>query len=376
MGNHPLAGSGALERSGRLGQSRFASNLTEFDGNLTSVAADARFAGALERAAVSPTSLETWAGCPFRYFLSTVLRLSKLEAPEETAVISPLERGSLMHSILERFISETQASGAAPSPGAPWGEAGHRRLMELAEESFAEAEARGVTGKSLLWDMVKQDMRDDLTTFLEEDARLRTTNDTRSVKLEARFGMGGDSPDVTDEGTGLRFRGIIDRLDVNADGDSVLVIDYKTGSSSPYRDLEKDPIDRGKRLQLGIYSLAARRMVPGASAIRAAYWFTTNRGRFALLPRQLFDINDDETSDRFRYGVSTIVEGIRSGVFPANPGVREDRGRPENCRFCDFDTICPSRRLDIWRRKREDPVLESYLRLASADPADADGGGK
>ena len=369
MGSHPLAGSGALERADRLGLSRYAPGLTEFDGNLTSVAAEARFAGALEGAAVSPTSLEAWAACPFRYFLGNVLRLSALESPEETAVISALERGSLIHSILERFVSETQ------DPDAPWGEEGYQKLMKLAEESFAEAEARGVTGKPLLWDLAKEDIREDLATFLEEDARLRANNDTGSVKLEARFGMGGESPEVTDEVTGLRFRGIIDRLDVSAGGDSALVIDYKTGSSYSYRNLESDPIDNGKRLQLGVYSLAARRLFPKAANVRAAYWFTTNRANFELFPRQFFNIDDEETSQRFRYGVSAIVEGIRSGVFPANPGAPGDRGQPENCRYCDFDSLCPSRRVELWRRKREDPLLGSYLRLASGGPSDAEEGG-
>ena len=376
MDAHPLAGKGALARANRLGRSRYAVRLTEFDGNLSSVAGEDRFARALKGAAVSPTSLETWAGCPYRYFLGNVLRLSVLEAPEETAVISALERGSLIHGILEWFVAETEASGAAPSPGALWEEEGYRRLMELAEQSFNEAEARGVTGKPLLWDLAKQDIREDLTTFLEEDARLRMANGTQRVMPEARFGMGGETPEVTDEATGVSFRGIIDRLDVSAGGDSALVIDYKTGSSHSYQDLGKDPIDKGKRLQLGVYSLAARQLVPGAALVRAAYWFTTNRGRFRFFPSQYFNIDYDETSERFRYGVSAIVEGIRAGVFPANPGALGDRGQPENCRFCDFDSICPSRRIDIWERKQKDPLLDSYLRLASGESADAGEGGE
>ena len=371
MGAHPLAGHGTLSRANRLGRSRYTIRLTEFDGNLTSVAGEDRFARGLERAPVSPTSLESWAACPFRYFLGNVLRLSALEAPEETAVISALERGSLIHGILERFVVETEAAGTAPGPGAPWDEEGYRGLMEFAERAFAEAEARGVTGMPLLWDLAKQDIRQDLATFLEEDARLRTTNGTQRVMPEARFGPGSETPQVTDEVTGLSFRGIIDRLDVSAGGDSALVIDYKTGSSYSYGNLDKDPIDRGKRLQLGVYSLAARQLVPGAALVRAAYWFTTNRGRFRFFPPAYFNIDDDKTAERFRYGVSAIVEGIRAGVFPANPGAMGDRGQPQNCRFCDFDSLCPSRRIDIWERKQGDPLLGSYLRLASGESADA-----
>ena len=379
MARHPLASRGSLLRAHRLGRSRYSESLTEFDGNLSGEGGSGWFGDRLQGPAVSPTSLETWAGCPYRYFLGHLLRLSALETPEETTAITPLEQGSLVHHILERFVADTAAFGAMPGPGERWDERAHRRLMHLAEEAFREAESRGVTGKPLLWDLAKEDIREDLATFLEEDARLRAANATSRLLPEVRFGLGGATPEVFDEETGIRFRGIIDRLDANGDGSVALVIDYKTGSHRPYSNLEKDPIDRGKRLQLGVYSLAARSLFPDASLIRAAYWFTTTRGGFQFSPRQYFDIGDDATAQRFREGVSTIVGGIRQGVFPANPGNPAGQGGPENCRFCDFDSLCPSRRTDIWERKRSDPLLDSYRQLSDGEapdeiPNDGNGG--
>ena len=325
MGRHPLASRGSLLRAHRLGRSRYSESLTEFDGNLSGEDGSGWFGDRLQGSAVSPTSLETWAGCPYRYFLGHVLRLSALETPEETTAITPLERGSLVHHILERFVVESGAAGAIPGPGEGWDENAHRRLMHLAEEAFREAESRGVTGKPLLWDLAKQDIREDLTAFLEEDARLRANNGTVRSFPEERFGLGGDTPEVFDEETGVRFRGIIDRLDASGGESSVMVIDYKTGSNRPYANLEKDPIDRGKRLQLGVYSLAARHLFPDAALVRAAYWFTTTRGGFQFSPRQYFDIEDGATAQRFRDGVSTIVDGIRQGCLSRQPG---EPGRP------------------------------------------------
>ena len=239
--------------------------------------------------------------------------------------------------------------------------------MHLAEEAFREAESRGVTGKPLLWDLAKEDILEDLTTFLEEDARLRAANGASRLLPEVRFGLGGATPEVFDEETGIRFRGIIDRLDANSDGSAALVIDYKTGSSRPYANLDKDPIDRGKRLQLGVYSLAARSLYPDASLVRAAYWFTTTGGGFRFYPQRYFDIGDETTAQRFRDGVGTIIDGIRQGVFPANPGNPSGQGGPENCLFCDFDSLCPSRRTEIWERKRSDPLLDSYRQLSDGE---------
>lgn len=364
--SHPLAAQGDLWRANYLDAMRNAARLTEFDGNLSEVAAEARFVRDLGRNPISPTRLETWAGCPFRYFLGSVLRVGSLETPEDTATISALDRGSLIHTVLEKFIREVNDANELPPPGESWGEDATNRLMQLAEREFADAEARGVTGKRLLWNLVKQDIRDDLARFLVEDGKLRERNNTGTIRVEAGFGWGGDSPSVPDRETGLSFRGYIDRMDLSADGQSALVVDYKTGSLSPYRGLRDDPIDHGKRLQLGVYSLAAKRLAPQARRIRAAYWFTTEQRGFELVPPQLFNIDDPEVARRFREGVSTIVAGIRSGIFPAHPGVPREGGYA-NCRFCDFDSLCVARRGEAWERKKSDPRLATYLELADAD---------
>ena len=373
FGRHPLVQQGVLARASRLGRSRYRRHLTEFDGNLSNVAGWDKLGSGLLKSAVSPTSLESWAACPFRYFLGHVLRLTTLETPDETAAITPLERGALIHGILERFVVETEAAGSMPAPNEDWGEEDCRRLMQVAEESFAEAESRGVTGKPLLWHLDKEDMKDDLITFLEEDGKLRMTHGTNKLLAEAKFGLGGDTPEVLDEATGLRFRGIIDRLDVSTDGKSAFVIDYKTGSNGSYRNLQNDPIDKGKRLQLGVYSLAARKLVPDATKVRAAYWFTTTRGQFQIFPKAYFDMDDEETAQRFRYGVSAIVEGIHRGVFPANPG-SSDQGKGANCRFCDFDSLCPSRRIDNWEQKKVDSLVNTYRELAEDVAASSENG--
>ena len=202
---------------------------------------------------------------------------------------------------------------------------------------------------------------------LVAEARVRELMKTGEILVEAPFGLGGDSPDVLDEATGLRFRGLIDRVDISADGKSVLVMDYKTGSPRPYADLDKDSIDHGKRLQLGIYSLAAQHMAPEATEVTAAYWLASERGGFRFAPRERFSISDPDTAKRFRDGVTTVVSGISQGVFPANPGEMGLNGFV-NCRYCDFDTLCPSRRGYIWETKKGDDAAAIYRQLSEGSP--------
>ena len=369
LSEHPFAGEGALNRAARMSHKRSLARLTEYDGNLSGLAEEGGFGRRLGESAMSATSLETWAACPFRYFLAHVLRLGALEAPEEALSITPLERGGLVHTVLERFVNEAVESGNLPAPDAPWGEQCRRRLREIAEEEFRAAEARGVTGKRVLWNIEQENILADLETFLEEDAARREAHGTGSVLVEAGFGFGAEGAAVADDATGVRFRGYIDRIDVSADGKSAFVLDYKTGSPRPFEALDADPIDRGKHLQLGVYSLAARRLAPGAETVRAAYWFVTTRGGFALAPQGYFAIDDSETRERFREGLTVITDGIRGGAFPANPGPL-DRGEHANCRFCDFDSLCPTARGDLWERKQGDPLLSRYLQLASEEQAE------
>ena len=268
--------------------------------------------------------------------------------------------------MLEQFIRAEVDRGQLPSPGESWGTPARDRLFAIADAAFLRLQERGVTGKYLLWQMAMQDIRDDLESFLEEDGNLRQFQGTGLVRVEAEFGTGQSNLEVLDPETQLRFRGKIDRLDISADGQSVLVLDYKTGNASPYSGLKDDIIDAGRRLQLGVYSLAARRLVPDATDVRAAYWFATTQGGFQFAPVDHFDINDDEVRERFQQGVSTIVDGIRSGVFPANPGP-SDRDSHANCRYCDFNTLCPARRGEMWERKKSDPLLAGYLSLSTSD---------
>ena len=363
---HPYAQKDPMARALLMARRRSMRELTEYDGNLSMTEDIRAFAIGSDGAAISPTALETWAACPYRYFLGNVLRLGALDTPEEMFSISALDRGTLGHEILERFISESLRSSQFPAPGQPWNAGDRERLMQIAAQSFHDAETRGVTGKRLLWDMEKTEILSDLETFLQEDALLREAGETVDIRVETRFGFGGDTTEVIDPETGIRFRGMIDRIDISSDGRTVLVVDYKTGSADPYKGLNDDPIDQGRRLQLGVYSLAAQTLFPQADSVAAAYWFSTNRGRFQYAPAEYFNITDDAVAQRFREGVASIVDGINARIFPANPGPPARYG-PSNCQYCDFDAVCPTRRTDLWERKKSDAILSGYLELTEPD---------
>ena len=358
-----------LSRALQMQRARNAKPLTHWDGDLTSAISPSGRIGLSNREFFSPTRLQTWATCPFRYFLSNVLGIAAPEQPEEVATISALERGSLLHTILERFIKSAQEQGTIPPPDQSWTDDHGRNLFKIADQAFQEAEQRGVTGKPLLWELVRDEMVSDLERFLKEDAKLRKKQGVSPHAVESVFGFTGDEDSATLDSvewssarTGtLRFRGFIDRIDLSPSGDTALVLDYKSGKTNAYANMDKDPVQRGKRLQLPVYGLAARQLLGDAVDIKVAYWFVTENGKFATRPPRKPGTLDDML-DAFAPVVGTITDGIGAGLFPANPGKDGN-----NCRNCEFKNLCPTRRELHWRRKRNDPRLSAYVAMADEE---------
>src|SRR5690606_41303985 len=100
---------------------------TEWDGNL-----EGQPIPSTAERPLSATSLETWAGCGFRYFLRQVLGLSDRDDPERVLELSALDRGSGVHEALADFLREVIEAGA-PEPDQPWTAAQRARLREHAE---------------------------------------------------------------------------------------------------------------------------------------------------------------------------------------------------------------------------------------------------
>src|SRR5712691_6307708 len=90
--------------------------LTAFDGMIEDESVRAVLHRHLFPAAMvlSTSALETYARCPFRYFLSAVLGLTPQEDPERVLTLQPHDRGALLHDILYDFFTRLRAAGRLP----------------------------------------------------------------------------------------------------------------------------------------------------------------------------------------------------------------------------------------------------------------------
>lgn len=295
---------------------------------------------------IAPTALETWATCPYRYFLRHILGLSA-STVEEDAEISALERGSLVHLILERFANDENDGNESA-------------LLALAEEEFGNAEARGVTGHHLLWEVAKDNIRHGLQTFLRAERNwLNTGHELATGNLaraEVDFGppsrrtdrptqLGEVSVAVEGLDEPVWLRGKIDRIDDL--GNRAVVRDFKTGRPRSYTSgagaQDAYTVSNGRALQLPVYVAAAEGM-PSAANFEAAYCFPLEDP--PVFDGRPYRVEADQ--EEFHTTLRKIVGGARAGVFPATPDGDSQHG---NCRYCDFKRLCPIRRRQIWVRK-------------------------
>jgi ATP-dependent exoDNAse (exonuclease V) beta subunit len=115
--------------------------------------------------------------------------------------------------------------------------------MGIARQEMDAVERAGITGRKLLWEVVRNEIMDDLDKFLEKDNRKRAELGISPVAVERKFGFSQGQPPVElklADSKKISFKGVIDRIDTGAN--MVMVIDYKTGSSKNYPSKKQDPL--------------------------------------------------------------------------------------------------------------------------------------
>jgi ATP-dependent helicase/nuclease subunit B len=328
------------------------SQFTRYDGMIRKTEGRAAVAAYLEEALLSPTSLEHYARCPQRFFLRSLLGLEALEEPESVADLSPLDRGSIVHAVLERFFKGLHNDGELPLRRtlAPQY---IDRLTRDAETEFAAAQERGVTGLLVAWRAHSRFLLEDLVRFLEVELANASGGLTPS-HFEFGFGRPGEAPSLQVSlvaNRRLHFGGRIDRIDVG-DGHAG-VVDYKSGTHVASKNGAEVSFDGGKQLQLPIYLMAAAQALDLAEdQVDASYHHVNRRAVFRRI--RLTGESFGPRKRAFFSLLEGMSDAMREGVFV--PQTEEG----ENCRSCDFRTVCPAAVRHQEERKADDPALQ-YL---------------
>lgn len=303
----------------------------------------------------SPTSLETYASCPFEYFLNRVINLQAL--PEVEPNLSAGDRGTAIHDVLSTFYRQ-------------WRAAGHEKvsLSSLADATdlilrLANEELGKYSFQSPLWDATRILMLGDRHTgpgYFERFLLSETEEENSPLipsRFEYSFGMGtteSDDPASSPEPVELAspdgerkvfIRGRIDRIDITPDG-SFLIYDYKSGSQHP----KAKDIEAGTALQLPLYLLAFEK-ITGNHGIGGGYYtirrevdrsivLADSAAKELMVSRPRVSADFAGLITHSRECTFAYIDGIRNGCFPLP--------REEKCPnpYCEFKRIC---RFDPYR---------------------------
>jgi ATP-dependent helicase/nuclease subunit B len=349
-----------LARALRARYQRWRGIWTAADGLVNPSAAALTVIGrhALAARSYSPTALQTYARCPYRFFLYAIHRLGPRVEPEPIDELDPLQRGSLIHNIQFELFARLRREHLLPIRPDRLERAQHKLdavISEIADryrDELAPAIERvwldGIAA-------IGADMREWLRRASLDDSGFVPSHFELSFGLEARTSeRQADQRSVPDPvalDCGIHLRGSIDLVEEHRAG-LMRVTDHKTGK---YDSSAGQVIAGGTALQPLLYALAAEKLFASQAEISAGrLYFCTARGGFAALEVAL----DDSARAAAAQVANTIGNAVTRGFLPAYPAKDE-------CGWCDYQAVCgPHEERRVTRKPTAE--VEPLLRLREA----------
>jgi len=279
----------------------------------------------------SATALQNYASCPYRFFLSAILRLEMRQEPAAIEVIDPLTRGSLFHETQFEVLTSLKAAGLLPLDLDSLGRA--FELVDKALDRLArEYEDKLAPAIPRVW----QDGINSIRADLREWLRRMADSDDGWVpdKFELSFGLTADrgprdaDPDSVSDPVEIigdfKLRGSIDLIERHSSG-KVRVTDHKTGKARADKDTV---VGGGRYLQPLLYALAAQKVLNQRVESGRLYYCTADGGyEERIVPLDEFNLQT----------VTSVLTAIRQSLADAFlPAAPEDGA----CNWCDFLAVC------------------------------------
>lgn len=214
---------------------------------------------AFYKGGVSPSSIESFYNCPYRYFVEKVLRIKKRDEAEETVQLL----GTFMHDVLERYYTRYELRENDIE----------RLTAEICAEVLAEHEYTTLvrsgdynTVKNMLTARAKYAVK-----ALDDEF---SKSDFKPIFCEYNFGYDGtdEGLEFVTDGKTYRIAGKVDRVDeaiIEIDGKPtrcIAVIDYKSSE----KETKDKKLAEGLILQLPIYTAITARNL-GAEPVAMLY---------------------------------------------------------------------------------------------------------
>jgi RecB family exonuclease len=301
----------------------------------------------------SPSALQHYAACPYRFFLAAIQRLEPRREIAPLEQLDPLMRGKLFHRVQAETLRALARVEALPVTPARLGTA-ERVLGETMDAVAAQFHENLAPAIRRVWDDEVAALRADLLYWLRHLAEHADT--WHPAHFEFGFGVSLDDShdphsrrDAVELPGGLRLRGSVDLIERRADGRALRVTDHKTGAD---RSREGMVVAGGETLQPVLYGLAVETAL-GAPVQEARLFFCTSRGGFV----ERVVKHDEGARIQGRQVLEAIDAAIGRGFLPPAP-------RAEACDYCDFHLVCGPHEEERVRRKESAALADlASLRL-------------
>ena len=281
----------------------------------------------------SPSSLQSFAVCPYKFLLSSVHRLrprEEIEPPIER--MDPLTRGRLFHEVQAELVRTLDRRAELPVTRArvPAAESAIDEVLDRVAADYAEQLAPAIEG---VWKDEVEALRGDLKGWLRHVAN----EDGEWIPMHTEFGFGlppgnGRDPESVPEPVKVDgrwlLRGVVDLIEAKAGPTArgeLRVTDHKTGRN---RTREGMVVGGGETLQPVLYGLAVEQTV-GRPVHESRLSFCTAAGRYEQRVVTL-----DDGARRYGTEVLEIIDrAVEAGALLPAP-------RQGACRWCDFQAVC------------------------------------
>ena len=292
----------------------------------------------------SPSALQHFAACPYRFLLHAIHKLRPREEKVALEQMDPLTRGALFHEAQFRLFRELQSAQLLPM--CPQNAV---RVIEIADGVLdrvaAENEEKLAPAIPRVWRSEIEDLRIDLRGWIQRAAA--DPGGWIPAHFEYSFGIEGDrlrdprsTPAEAVLDNGVRLRGAIDLVEKHPLRGTLRITDHKTGK--PPQELPKY-IGGGTLLQPLAYAMAAESLL-GASTEVSRLSYCTERGNYQEVR---FDITPNHRAF-FKHAMSLVDGEIDRGFLPAVPHAGA-------CAMCDYRPVCgPNEERRTARKQRDD----------------------
>lgn len=300
--------------------------------------------------AYSPSSLQHFSACPYRFLLQAIFQFRPRVEPARLEQMDPLTRGALFHSVQFQLFRALTSAGLLPITPVHLPKA-----LDLADRVLDRVAAKYeddlVPAIPRVWKSEIENLRTDLRGWLQQVAA--TQSDWLPVHFEFAFGLAPD-PDRDSASTSrqavildsVHLRGSIDLIERHSTTGALRVTDHKTGKAPKDRPRY---IGGGSTLQPLLYAHAAETLLDEAVQ-SGRLFFCTQRGDFSGFEIPL----NDESRARLRRVLAIIDGAIDDGFLPAAP-------QTGACAICDYRAVCGPYEETRVKKKvadRLDPLIE------------------